>query len=162
MLCSLSSSNRQLITLCCRVHTILHQVGGATGRINSSHPNLQNLPMHDPRAADIRRAFNCPSEGHVLVSADYSQVELRVLAALCGDQALQEALKGDVHSATARVLLQKGPEVCVCICACVYVPEEKDDSSHFVSSRLFARCHSICCTRTEVASTPLEDAQRCD
>lgn len=95
----------------CRVHTILHQVGGATGRINSSHPNLQNLPMHDPRAVMIRAAFNVPAPGYVLVSADYSQVELRVLAALSGDEALQEALKGDVHSSTARILLGKGPQV---------------------------------------------------
>lgn len=67
--------------------------------------------MHDPRAVEIRQAFNVPREGHVLVSADYSQVELRVLAALSGDSALQEALKGDVHSATARVLLNKSLNV---------------------------------------------------
>ncbi|WIA08725.1 hypothetical protein OEZ85_008149 [Tetradesmus obliquus] len=96
-----------------RVHTTLVQVGGATGRINSANPNLQNIPVHvqGRHASAFRAAFNRPAPGYVLVSADYSQVELRVVAALAQEQALQQAFAEgrDVHEATARVLLDRQP-----------------------------------------------------
>ncbi|KAF6260996.1 hypothetical protein COO60DRAFT_1459402 [Scenedesmus sp. NREL 46B-D3] len=96
-----------------RVHTTLVQVGGATGRINSVNPNLQTIPVHihGRHAAAFRSAFNRPAPGYVLVSADYSQAELRVVAALAQEQALQEAFAAgrDVHEATARVLLDRQP-----------------------------------------------------
>jgi len=86
-----------------RVHTTFEQAGAATGRLSSSAPNLQNIPMRTPQGRAIRRAFVAP-EGGVLVGADYSQIELRVMAHLSGDAALIEAFAAgeDVHASTAR------------------------------------------------------------
>jgi DNA polymerase-1 len=86
-----------------RVHTTFHQTGAATGRLSSSDPNLQNIPFRTPQGRAIRRAFVAPP-GSVLVGADYSQIELRVMAHLSGDPALIEAFHGgeDVHASTAR------------------------------------------------------------
>jgi DNA polymerase I len=86
-----------------RVHTLFEQSGAATGRLSSSHPNLQNIPMRAERGRRIRRAF-VPAPGHVLVSADYSQIELRVMAHLSGDPNLIEAFASgeDIHASTAR------------------------------------------------------------
>ena len=85
-----------------RVHTTFLQLLTATGRLSSNNPNLQNIPIRTPMGREIRRAFVAPA-GHELLSADYSQIELRVMAALSGDQALREAfLAGhDIHAATA-------------------------------------------------------------
>jgi DNA polymerase-1 len=85
-----------------RVHTTFLQLLTATGRLSSNNPNLQNIPIRTPMGREIRRAFVAPA-GHELFSADYSQIELRVMAALSGDQALREAfLAGhDIHAATA-------------------------------------------------------------
>jgi DNA polymerase-1 len=86
-----------------RVHTSYEQAGAATGRLSSSHPNLQNIPMRTERGRLIRRAFVAPP-GAVLVGADYSQIELRVMAHLSEDPALVAAFASgeDVHASTAR------------------------------------------------------------
>ena len=86
-----------------RVHTSFNQAVAATGRLSSSDPNLQNIPIRTPLGREIRRAF-VARDGCVLISADYSQIELRVLAHLSGDAALTEAfVRGDdIHDRTAR------------------------------------------------------------
>ncbi len=85
-----------------RIHTSYHQAVTATGRLSSSDPNLQNIPIRTEEGRRIRQAFIAP-EGHQLVAADYSQIELRIMAHLSGDQGLMEAFKQnlDIHSATA-------------------------------------------------------------
>ena len=85
-----------------RIHTWFDQTIAATGRISSSEPNLQNIPVRTPMGREIRRAFIAPS-GSVLVDADYSQIELRLLAHLSGDEAMCEAftLGQDIHARTA-------------------------------------------------------------
>src|SRR5207344_328112 len=85
-----------------RVHTCFNQAVAATGRLSSSDPNLQNIPIRTDIGRDIRKAF-IAAPGHVLISADYSQIELRLLAHLSGDPALTEAFhKGeDIHAAVA-------------------------------------------------------------
>lgn len=86
-----------------RVHTTYHQAGAATGRLSSSDPNLQNIPMRTAQGRAIRRAF-VAAPGAVLIGADYSQIELRVMAHLSGDPQLREAFASgeDVHANTAR------------------------------------------------------------
>ena len=86
-----------------RVHTTFHQAVAATGRLSSSDPNLQNIPFRTPQGRAIRRAFVAP-DGDLLVGADYSQIELRVMAHLSEDPALIEAFQSgaDVHASTAR------------------------------------------------------------
>ena len=93
-----------------RIHTSYNQAVTATGRLSSTNPNLQNIPVRDELGKPIREAF-VPSEGNVLVAADYSQIELRLMAHLSGDKALIEAfmLGEDVHSATAARLYGKSP-----------------------------------------------------
>jgi len=88
-----------------RVHTSYNQTGAATGRLSSSDPNLQNIPIRTPRGEEIRRAFIAPP-GHMLLTADYSQIELRLLAHLSGDPAFVEAFErgGDIHRQTAAVI----------------------------------------------------------
>jgi DNA polymerase-1 len=86
-----------------RVHTTFNQTIAATGRLSSINPNLQNIPIRTDRGKKIRRAFIPSKENNVLLSADYSQVELRIVAAISKDQKMIEAfLSGaDIHSATA-------------------------------------------------------------
>jgi DNA polymerase-1 len=88
-----------------RVHTRFHQAVAATGRLSSADPNLQNIPIRSEDGRRIRAAF-VAAPGHLLVSADYSQIELRVLAHLCGDPDLQQAFRdgADVHARTAAQL----------------------------------------------------------
>jgi DNA polymerase-1 len=85
-----------------RVHTCFNQAVAATGRLSSSDPNLQNIPIRTQLGREIRRAF-IADRGNVLISADYSQIELRVLAHLSGDSALIEAFHSgeDIHDRTA-------------------------------------------------------------
>jgi DNA polymerase-1 len=86
-----------------RVHTSYDQTGAATGRLSSSNPNLQNIPMRTEQGREIRRAFGAP-KGSLLIGADYSQIELRVMAHLSGDANLIAAFAAgeDVHESTAR------------------------------------------------------------
>jgi len=86
-----------------RVHTHLHQLIAATGRLASSDPNLQNIPVRSELGRELRRAFVPRNENFTLLAADYSQVELRVMAALSGDPAMIEAFRenADIHTATA-------------------------------------------------------------
>ncbi len=92
-----------------RVHTVFNQAVAATGRLSSSDPNLQNIPIRTALGREIRRAF-VAEPGHVLISADYSQIELRVLAHLSGDETLTAAFArgDDIHDQTALKVF--GPE----------------------------------------------------
>jgi DNA polymerase-1 len=85
-----------------RVHTSYHQAVAATGRLSSTDPNLQNIPVRTPEGRRIRQAFIAPP-GHVLMAADYSQIELRIMAHLSGDASLLRAFAEDrdIHQATA-------------------------------------------------------------
>jgi len=85
-----------------RVHTSYHQAVAATGRLSSSAPNLQNIPIRTEEGRRIRQAFVAP-EGYSLIAADYSQIELRIMAHLSGDEGLLKAFAEDqdIHSATA-------------------------------------------------------------
>ena len=91
-----------------RVHTDFNQAVTATGRLSSSNPNLQNIPIRTEFSRRIRKAF-LPKENWKLLSADYSQIELRILAHLSKEEVLQNAFRNrdDVHSLTARLLLEK-------------------------------------------------------
>jgi DNA polymerase-1 len=88
-----------------RIHTTYNQTVAGTGRLSSTEPNLQNIPVRNPLGRSIRRAF-VPAPGNILLSADYSQVELRVMAAVSGDETLISAFQNgyDIHAATAAAL----------------------------------------------------------
>lgn len=92
-----------------RIHTSFNQAVTATGRLSSTNPNLQNIPVREEMGRRIREAFVASDEEHLLLSADYSQVELRLMAHLSGDESLIEAfLHGeDIHAATAAKLFHK-------------------------------------------------------
>lgn len=86
-----------------RIHTTFHQAVAATGRLSSQGPNLQNIPVRTPRGKKVRQAFVARDADHVLLAADYSQIELRVIASISGDKAMIEAFNQDedIHAATA-------------------------------------------------------------
>ena len=86
-----------------RIHTSFNQVVAVTGRLSSDNPNLQNIPIRTERGREIRKAFIPRSEDYTLLSADYSQIELRIIAELSSDPAMLEAFKSgeDIHAATA-------------------------------------------------------------
>lgn len=86
-----------------RVHTDYMQTVAATGRLSSNNPNLQNIPIRTERGRQIRKAFIARNENYTLVSADYSQIELRIIAALCGEENMIAAFKNneDIHKSTA-------------------------------------------------------------
>ncbi len=89
-----------------RVHTSYNQAVAATGRLSSTDPNLQNIPIRTERGREIRRAFVAADKEHVLFSADYSQIELRLAAEISGDEGLIDAFRHgeDIHSSTAMKL----------------------------------------------------------
>ena len=86
-----------------RVHTKYNQAVAATGRLSSNNPNLQNIPIRTPRGQQVRKAFIPRDENHILMAADYSQIELRIIAALSKDEGMVTAFqnKEDIHQATA-------------------------------------------------------------
>ncbi|RQO30817.1 DNA polymerase I [Taibaiella sp. KBW10] len=86
-----------------RVHTSYSQTTAITGRLSSNNPNLQNIPIRTDKGREIRKAFIPRDENHILLSADYSQIELRIVAAISGDPNMCEAFRSgaDIHSATA-------------------------------------------------------------
>jgi DNA polymerase-1 len=96
-----------------RVHTTYNQVMTTTGRLNSQDPNLQNIPIRTERGQEIRKAFIPRSEDYLLLSADYSQIELRIIAALSREPGLLEAFKSrtDIHTATAAKVYDVFPEM---------------------------------------------------
>ena len=87
----------------CRVHTCYGQAIAVTGRLSSNNPNLQNIPVRTERGREIRKAFIPRSSDHLIISADYSQIELRIVAAISGDPAMSDAFRQqkDIHTATA-------------------------------------------------------------
>lgn len=93
-----------------RIHTSYNQTVTATGRLSSSGPNLQNIPIRTPEGRRIREAF-VPEEGHIFISSDYSQIELRLLAHFSKDPALREAFAGgeDIHQSTASLIFGVEP-----------------------------------------------------
>ena len=107
-----------------RIHTTFNQTVTATGRLSSTNPNLQNIPIRTARGKELRKAFTPTTEGSVILAADYSQVELRLMAHLSDDPSLIEAFrKGeDIHSATAAKLFHKTESR--------YVPAERAISKH--------------------------------
>ncbi len=94
-----------------RIHTSYHQAVAATGRLSSSEPNLQNIPIRTEEGRRIRQAFVAP-EGRLLLAADYSQIELRIMAHLSGDESLRRAFaeEGDIHRATAAEVFDVAPD----------------------------------------------------
>ena len=94
-----------------RIHTSFNQTGAATGRLSSSDPNLQNIPIRTEEGRQIRSAF-VADEGYVLLGADYSQVEIRMLAHLCGDETLMEGFRADqdIHRIVAAEVFGVSPQ----------------------------------------------------
>ena len=86
-----------------RVHTVYAQAVAATGRLSSNNPNLQNIPIRTKRGQEIRKAFIPKNNDYVLLAADYSQIELRIIAALSEEETMIEAFKNgeDIHASTA-------------------------------------------------------------
>lgn len=95
-----------------RIHTDFRQTVAATGRLASTRPNLQNIPIRSEEGRRIRKAFVPNNEGCCFLSADYSQIELRLLAHLCGDQVLVDTLRAgeDIHRSVAARIHDKAPE----------------------------------------------------
>jgi DNA polymerase-1 len=87
-----------------RLRTVFNQTATATGRLSSTNPNLQNIPVRTELGRRIRRAFVAPDRSRMLLAADYSQIELRIMAHLSGDEAMREAFRrgDDIHDVTAR------------------------------------------------------------
>jgi DNA polymerase I len=94
-----------------RLHTVFNQTATATGRLSSVNPNLQNIPVRSDLGRQVRRAFVAGSASRVLLAADYSQIELRLMAHLSGDAAMREAFwdHQDIHDFTARRIFEIGP-----------------------------------------------------
>ena len=95
-----------------RVHTDFNQTVAATGRLSSLNPNLQNIPIRTEMGREIRKAFIPRDKNYVLLSADYSQIELRIMASICNDEGLTKAFKAgeDIHRSTAALVFMVAPE----------------------------------------------------
>ena len=95
-----------------RIHTTLNQCGTATGRLSSNDPNLQNIPVRGELGRELRKYFTADDSEHVLIDADYSQIELRLLAHLSGDEAMIAAFNSDtdIHTMTAASVFGISPE----------------------------------------------------
>lgn len=95
-----------------RIHTSFNQAIAATGRLSSTNPNLQNIPIREAEGREVRKAFIPSDQDHVFLSADYSQVELRLMAHLAQDENMIQAFKSgiDIHTATAAKIFKKEPE----------------------------------------------------
>lgn len=95
-----------------RIHTSFNQTVASTGRLSSNDPNLQNIPIRTEMGKEIRRAFVPRDKNHIILSADYSQIELRIMASICGDEALIKAFSEgeDIHRSTAALVFKVAPE----------------------------------------------------
>ncbi len=93
-----------------RLHTVFNQTSTATGRLSSTNPNLQNIPVRGDLGRRIRKAFVAKDDDHILLAADYSQIELRLMAHLSGDEAMRSAFEEgqDIHDFTARQIFNVG------------------------------------------------------
>ncbi|MDE2483494.1 MAG: DNA polymerase I [bacterium] len=98
-----------------RLHTAFNQTSTATGRLSSTNPNLQNIPVRGDLGRRIRKAFVAKSDAYVLLAADYSQIELRLMAHLSGDEAMRRAFEegADIHDFTARQIFALAPDAVV-------------------------------------------------
>lgn len=95
-----------------RVHTSFNQTGASTGRLSSIDPNLQNIPIRTDLGKEIRKAFVPRDKDHLILSADYSQIELRIMASICEDETLMRAFRNgeDIHRSTAALVFNVRPE----------------------------------------------------
>jgi DNA polymerase-1 len=95
-----------------RIHTSFNQTVASTGRLSSNDPNLQNIPIRTERGREIRKAFIPRDKDHLILSADYSQIELRIMAHISGDEGLLKAFKQkeDIHRSTASLVFMVKPE----------------------------------------------------
>lgn len=95
-----------------RIHTTFNQTIASTGRLSSIDPNLQNIPIRTEMGKEIRKAFVPRDKDHLILSADYSQIELRIMASICGDEGLIQAFSQgeDIHKSTAALVFQVKPE----------------------------------------------------
>lgn len=95
-----------------RIHTSFNQADTSTGRLSSANPNLQNIPIRTTDGQNIRKAFIASDDKHVYLSADYSQIELRLMAHMSGDKGLIDAFinKEDIHTATASKIFKISPD----------------------------------------------------
>jgi DNA polymerase I len=103
----------QLLDTQSRLHTVFNQTATATGRLSSTNPNLQNIPVRGDLGRRIRKAFVAKSPDYALLAADYSQIELRLMAHLSGDEAMRTAFEEgqDIHDFTARQIFNLGSDV---------------------------------------------------
>lgn len=94
-----------------RIHTTFNQTVASTGRLSSINPNLQNIPIRTELGKEIRKAFIPTDNNHIILSADYSQIELRIMASICGDEGLTNAFRNgeDIHRSTAAQVFRVDP-----------------------------------------------------
>ncbi len=95
-----------------RIHTTFNQTAASTGRLSSNDPNLQNIPIRTEMGKEIRKAFVPRDKNYLIMSADYSQIELRIMASICGDEGLTDAFMNDedIHRSTAALVFMVKPK----------------------------------------------------